>query len=260
MTRFLGKLPAQFDSSLPLAKTFKLLAPVKLPESVDWSLPVSAVPILGNDVCGDCAIATSLHAVQFMTANSGSMQLPTTSCAIQDYSELTGYNPVTKANDTGLVLLTKNQFWMKTGFTVNDGTDIDKLDGFAQIEAGDIDSLMKALALFGPTELGLELPPDAEDAYEDAHTWVDTSGAVGGLGGHDTLIVGYYDQGAWFKIATWDGYVTASRAWISKYMSEGTALLKRKWLNPSGISPSNLDWRQLDDLITEQHGVLADAA
>jgi hypothetical protein len=257
MARFLGKLPAQFDSSLPLAKTFKLLAPVKLPESVDWSLPVKSVPILGNDTCGDCGLATSAHAVQFMTANSGIMELPQASFVVGDYSALTGYNPATGANDNGVVLLTKNQYWMKTGFAFSSSTEIDKLDGFAQIEQGDIETLMKSLAFFGPTELGVELPPDAEDAFDNAHTWSDTSGAYGGLGGHDTLIVGYYDSGAWFKIATWDGYVTASRAWVTKYMSEGTALLKRKWLAASGVSPSHLDWRQLDDLITEQHGTLA---
>jgi hypothetical protein len=254
----LGKAPAVFDNSLPLAKTFKLLAPIQLPASIDWSVGISQVPMLGNDTVGDCAFATSLHAVQFITQQAGAPEMPTAQCAILDYSKATGYNPITGEYDNGIVLLDKNRYWMQNGLAITSPNALEKLEGFAQIEAADIDALMRSLFLFGPTELGVELPPDAEDAYDQTHTWDDVSGAYGGLGGHDTLVVGYYDFGAWFKIATWGGYVIASRAWISKYMSEGTAFLMRKWLNPiTGISPSQLTWRELDDLIVEQHGIVS---
>lgn len=258
MARLLGKQPAVFDAALPLAKTLKLLAPDAkyLPSTIDWSKPVTSVPMLGNDKAGDCTIATSLHFIQFITANAGTMEVPDADCAIDNYSRLTGYNPISGQPDNGAVINDKNRFWMQNGFAISDNGALDKLDGYAQIEAGDIAGLLRALATFGPIELGVELPPDAEQAYESGQ-WTDTSGAYGGLGGHDTLIVASLDAGAWFKIATWDGYVMASMQWVKKYMSEGTALLRRKWLlQKTGLSPSGLTMAELDEAIAQQRGVL----
>jgi hypothetical protein len=256
MPRHLGKQSAAFNPNLKLAKFFKLLAPAPL-HDISWSPFVSNIPMLGNDVAGDCGIATSLHFLQFISAANGELLIPDTSSAIADYSQLTGYNPATKANDNGVILDTKNAYWMKTGFAVKAGGSLNRLDGYGQIEAGDINSLIRSLDTFGPVELGLQLPSDAEDQYDQSRTWDSLACAPGSLGGHDTLLVDCMQQGEYFRIATWDGYVVATRAWITKYMDEGTALLSRDWIAAgSHISPTNYTMEALDQLLLEQHGTV----
>lgn len=251
-----GKQAAIFDPRVPLARTYKALAPVALPDSIDYSgaVPVDAIDVLGNDDCGNCAFATSAHFDQFVTANAGKMEIPTTSCTVANYAACTNYDPKTGANDNGTVLTVKNHFWMNTGLAIYPAGALDKLDGFAQIEGGDLQTLMQSLALFGPTETGAGLPGNAEAQFETGK-WDDTSGAP--EEGHDFLVVGYFDRGAWFKVCTWTGYVMVTNAWMKKYMDEGTALLRRKWIMQStGLSPTHKTMRQLADDINAMRGTL----
>jgi hypothetical protein len=251
---FLGKKAPEFHAGLALAKTFSTEpAPDK---AIDWSGTVTVIPMLGNDTCGCCTIATSLHHQQFITNLNGAPEMPDASCCIDNYSRASGYDPATQANDNGLSLLAKNMFWMNDGFAISANGAFDKLDAFAQIEEGDLDTLTRMLAIFGPQELGVELPTGADEEFYTGF-WKDTSAAPGSLGGHDTLLVGVTAVRDWFRIATWNGYVMASRDWMLKYMSEGTALLRRNWINKTtNLSPSGYSMQALDQLIQSQRGIL----
>ena len=254
MPFYLGKQAPKFHAGLALAKTFKTATPPL--GSIDWSGTVSSVPILGNDVCGCCTIATSLHHQQFITNLTGLTETPDAGCCIDNYSRITGYDPVTKANDVGCGLLDKNIFWMQHGFTISADGAFDFLDAFAQIEDGDLDTLVRMLSIFGPIELGLELPSDAQDEFYSG-LWKSTACAPGSLGGHDTLVVGVTAARDWFRIATWNGYVMASREWILKYMSGGTVMLRRNWIEQKTLlSPSGFSMQTLDDMILNQRGTL----
>ncbi len=254
MQLFLGKKTPEFHAGLALAKTF-MTAPAPL-GAIDWSGTVTSIPMLGNDICGCCTIATSLHHQQFITNLNGAMEIPDVSCSIDNYSRAAGYNPVTKANDDGLVLLAKNIFWMNEGFSISANGAFDKLDAFAQIEGGDLDTLTRMLAIFGPQELGVELPEGSDEEFYSG-LWKNLDNAPGSLGGHDTLLVGATAQRDWFRIATWNGYVMASRDWMLKYMSEGMTLLRRNWIDKTThLSPSGYSMQALDEIIQSQRGIL----
>lgn len=255
---FTGKSPAVFHKTLPLARSYQSQLLLPIPASSDYSALMGQVGILNNDTCGCCSIATSLHAMQLWTANAGSIIMPDDACCMLDYEAMTGYDPATGANDTGCNLLQKNQHWMNTGFAVNANGAWDKLDGFAQIEAGDIETLRRTVAYFECAELGVQLPDNAQQEFSSNGMWTDTSLPPNPNEGHDVLIVGQNAQG--FKIATWTGFVFASTAWVMKYMDEGTMLLRRSILKPNGISASGITMDQLDSMIRSARGVLSPSA
>ena len=254
-----GKQQAVFHSNDLLAKHFYAdLAPAAIPDHVDYSTKMGPIGVLDNDRCGCCSIATSLHAVQLWTSSVNSEIVPDDESCLADYQALTGYNPATGANDTGCVLLQKNQYWMNVGFAINADGSLDRLDGFAQIEPGDLITLRQTAALFGCAELGLLLPDDAQSYFSRGGTWSDTSMPPNPNSGHDVLVVAY--QPGWFVIATWTGLIAASDAWVSKYMDEGNALLRRLWCGQTGTAPSGLTMPQLDTWITRAQGVLSYSA
>lgn len=253
-----GKSAPLFHTGLPAAKRYLSLMPLLLPPAADWSGRMGEIGILGNDFCGNCTIATSLHSIQLWTANASVPLTPDTECAIADYSALVGFDPKTHANDNGANLLTKNQYWMQTGFAVRVGGVLDRLDGFAQIEAGDINSIKRAIAFFGCCEVGVQLPDDAEEAFLKTKKWTATDLAPNPNLGHDTLAVAYDSDS--IRIATWNGFVQASDDWVRKYCDEGTILLRRLWLEKNGTAPSKLTLAALDDLIRESNGILSPSA
>jgi hypothetical protein len=107
--------------------------------------------------------------------------------------------------------------------------------------------------------VGVALPDDAEDEFINTGEWNSTACPANPMHGHDILAVGYDANG--FKIATWTGFVYATNSWITKYMDEGTMLLRRSWIQTSvGISPSGLTMEQLDAMITEAQGILGPSA
>jgi hypothetical protein len=249
-----GKRPAVYDPRLPTAHGLLAKAVFQpLPASTNWRAACPTVPMLGNNHAGNCAFAASLHYVDVITSNAGLPMIPDTASALQDYADYTGYNITTGANDNGTVLLDKNKRWMAQGLCINQRAAFDKLDGFAPIEPGDLDTLRRVVATFGGAETGLALPANAEDTFSAGKPWVDFSQP--GEEGHDTIIVDF-DGPDWFIISTWDRYQRASASWVKKYMDEGFALLRRTWLRGNTISPSGLTMAQLDEHIVELGGVL----
>jgi hypothetical protein len=251
-----GKQPAVHDPRLPTARALLARATFEaLPASTSWRTAAPTVQMLGNDKAGNCAFAASLHYVDVITSNAGLPIIPDTASSLQDYSLYTGYNVQTGADDNGTVVQTKNQRWMTDGLMINQRAALDKLDGYAPIEPGDLSTIRKIIAVFGGLELGLALPADFDDVFLAGKPLTDTSCTPGGGGLHDTLLVDF-DGTDWFWIMTYDRYIRASPAWVQKYMDEGYALLRRLWLRKNLQSPSGLTMAQLDAHITELGGVL----
>jgi hypothetical protein len=248
-----GKQPAVHDPRLPTALALLARATFEaLPASTNWRAAAPTVPMLGNDKAGDCAFAASLHYVDIITGNAGLPIIPDAASALGDYSLYTGYNVQTGAGDNGTVIQAKNQRWMTDGLMINQNSALDRLDGYAPIEPGDLSTMRKVIAAFEGLEMGIELPADAEDTFAAGQPWTDTSGARGP--GHDVIVVDY--DGDWFVVSTWNRYQRASSAWVQKYMDEGYALLRRSMLRKNLQSPSGLTMAQLDEHITELGGVL----
>jgi hypothetical protein len=211
--------------------------------------------MLGNDQYGDCAWAAMLHAVQLWTANSGAEIVPDTACALADYSAETGFSagPPT-ANDNGTVLLDALRYWMVTGIAIDAAGALDRLDGFASIEPGDIEGIKRAIEEFGCVLLGVELPESAEEQFDAGEPWALLTEPDAPVGGHAVLAVAYDAGGMW--VVTWGKLQYVTWQWWQRYGSEAYALLRREWISARGASPSGLTMAQLDQHITELHGTL----
>lgn len=254
MLHALGKLPRRHD---PNAQTYRAMlgtAPLPAPPpSADWSHAIATWPQLGNDQFGDCAWAAILHAVQLWTANAGTEIVPDTTAALDDYSRETGFSagpPV--ENDNGTVLLDALNYWMKTGLAISETAPLDRLDGFAVIEPNDLDGIKRAVAEFGCCYVGIELPQSAEDETNAGQVWSDTTGTP--IEGHCVLLVAYDADG--MTCVTWGQLQKLTWDWWAMYGSEAYALLRREWIEKSGISPSGETMAQLDALIQRMHGML----
>lgn len=115
----LGKAPAVHDPrNLKLVNYIAKEQLPPLPSTYDWFKAVSKFGPLGNLQAGDCVVAGAMHMVQTWTANQDHEVIMTAEQAISLYSQLTGYDPKTGANDTGLNIAAFLKFWRQTGVAV----------------------------------------------------------------------------------------------------------------------------------------------
>src|SRR5574340_633505 len=137
----LGKLPARHDArNLQFAKYYTL---PEFPAQRKWSDKVTQLGMMLNDQVGNCTFATSGHAVQVWTANNGLQVIISDEDIIKGYSDVSGYDPVTGANDNGCVELDVVKYLRKTG--VGGHT----IYAFTEIKPNRIDLMKAAINLFG---------------------------------------------------------------------------------------------------------------
>src|SRR5208283_1193814 len=97
----LGKLPYKHDRrNLQLAKY--LVSPPPCPDAYSWLGKVSKFGPMGNLTVGDCVVAGAGHLIQDWTSNQGKEIIIPDQDILAVYSKLSGYDPVTGANDDGL--------------------------------------------------------------------------------------------------------------------------------------------------------------
>ncbi len=110
----LGKKEAVHNPAEPRLAlyTAALAAP---PPSCGYTQKIKAWGMMGNDNAGDCAYAGMGHAILQWSTYAQKPFVPSTNQVLAGYEALTGYNPVTGANDTGCVLNDVIAAMVKTG-------------------------------------------------------------------------------------------------------------------------------------------------
>lgn len=238
----LGKLPARHDPRVPTLHS--LLGGVLLPPApaaCHWNSAVKTYGMLANDQMGDCVVAAGFHQLQTWSANNGAEIVPDEPTAVMVYSELSGYDPVTHAHDTGLEIHTFLQDWVTTGFPVKQGGGNLRLGGYAALDPHDVATMRSCIYWFGGVMVGIALPADAETAFTDGQPW-DKIGAAA-IGGHCIEMIGY-DPDYLYAI-TWGRVQAISPAWWLQYGDEAYPLCGQKWLT-SDRTPSGLDLAQMN--------------
>ena len=98
----LGKSVARHDPRALLLASYVTPALPVPPASFDLTSKVKAWGMMDNDQIGDCTCAAAGHLIIEWTANAKKkMVTPTDKQIVAAYSAITGYNPVTGANDNG---------------------------------------------------------------------------------------------------------------------------------------------------------------
>jgi hypothetical protein len=233
----LGKNRPKFDNrTLRFGKylTAQLLPP---PPAVDYSKPISAWPMMGNDRYGDCTCAAAGHMIEEWTANAGTEE------TLSDEQILAAYNHFAKGNaDAGANMLDVLKYWRKTGIGG------DKITAFAQLEPQNDNEARDAINLFGNCYIGVALPNFAVAPGTDfLHTpWVvPPQGPVGDAApnpqnGHCIPAVGYDTRNLY--VVTWGALKSMSWQFYDAYMDEAFAVLSNDWINKKvGTAPSGFN-------------------
>lgn len=236
--RKMGKLPPVYSAkSLYLGDYTDISTLEKeVPDVVDMSAWTQAgVPMLGNDVAGDCGPAAILRILKQILAAVGIDYEPTVDDAFTIYTAITGYDPATGANDTGVNLLDVLHYMKTTG--INGHT----IAGYANVSIHNFGLQHIALGLFGNLYEGWALPQALQNENYPTTWAVNGRGpawGVGSLGGHATSRT-YSDRVQKItETATWNENVTVESSFRSRFQDELHVIFSNEWIESSGNAPN----------------------
>lgn len=228
--------------TLKAEKYFKGLPPP--PEYIDWQSKVPSVQMALNNQLGDCTIAAKVHLMGLWTYYAkGSQRIISDADIIKAYSAVSGYDPVTGANDNGAVMLTVLNYFRQTGIGGN------KILAYVELDILDHVQIKQAIQIFGGVDSGVWLPISAQDQI--GKVWdvcADTSSRckIGSWGGHDVAQT-KYDKNE-LLCPTWGNVQRLTWKFWDKYFGEAYAIVTEDWINKERISPSGFD---LDTLLQD---------
>lgn len=233
----LGKQPAKHDlRTLCFENYYTFPTP---PKERLWSSKVKDYGMMRNDRIGDCAIAGPGHMIQTWTANNDNEVVIPDDEIVDVYSDISGYDPKTGANDTGCVLLDVLKYWRNTGIAGH------KIGAFMSVNPRNILMIKTAINLFGGVLNGIALPISAQgqDLWEITQSF-NGDGQPGSWGGHCTFSPDYNDKEN-INI-TWGTHLPASWGFMQVYADEMYAILSEDFIK-EGVAPNGFNLAQLQE-------------
>lgn len=225
----LGRLPSKHDRrTLQLAKYVRL-ANVLIPPDCRWDKPVKEWGALGNDLAGNCVVATAGHEIHAWETN-----VNPTAPRISDADALKLSRKMGAMN--GYNILDRNVYWRKNKMWDR------ALWAFAAVDPPNHDLMKVAVAEFGSADIGINLPA----AWRGRHTWDSGKGPSyrpNTWGPHSVPLVGY-DANGLFAVSWGDIYKLTWSA-LDEYADECYALISPQWLALAGKTPAGYDLVQL---------------
>jgi len=236
----LGKLPRKRNSKTLLFSNYlraSALPPPPTKKAWEYKVAPSGWGMYGNDTIGDCTCAAVAHMLIEAESNTGKINMPALSSIIGAYSAVSGYDPVTGANDNGAAITDVLNLWQTSGIAST------KILGWVQIDQTNIEQVKQAIYIFGALDIGVNLPNSAMDQFEANQTWTVLANDGGIDGGHSIPLFGYGTEGA--SCITWAKIQPMDWQWFQQYCDEAYAAIVPAWLNTAGKSPSDLDLEAL---------------
>lgn len=241
----LGKAPPTRDPRTVSLSSI-LQGNYRPPSERSWFRASAQWGALGNDYAGDCGPAGYAHQVQaWVLARDGAVPYIQVPDVLAVYSALSGYNPATGANDTGVVVLDMLNYLRKQGLAGH------VLGAFASVPYADIQMVATAIALFGGLGLGLALPLTARDQFIAGQPWSIQAGpgsTPGSWGLHYVTVLEYSPLG--LRCISWGYPVELTWQFLATYADEAYALLSPDWVDGSGTAPSGLNQQALQQALT----------
>jgi hypothetical protein len=233
----LGKRPVRYDPrTLQLANYLRSEALPPTPPSIDWGAKVEVWAMFANDRVGCCTCAAAGHLIMDWTANDApKMLVPTDQQILKTYSDITGYDPKTGANDTGAYALDVLNHWRRKGVAKR------RILAYTALEPGNHGHVRDALYLFGGCYLGLALPVSAQKqkVWSVPPGGAKGEGAPGSWGGHAVSIVGYDARG--LVVVTWGAVKRMTWGFLDAYCDEAYAVLSGDWTGRDLRAPNGVD-------------------
>jgi hypothetical protein len=214
------------------------------PDAVNWLRKVKTWPMYGNDRVGDCEVCACAHAEQaFSVYGAGSEYTASEADVFAAYSAITGYDPATGDNDTGVRTLDMLGYWRTTGIGGR------KITAYVEVNVRDRVEVKSAVALGGGLLVGVDMPLAAGPQFRDRRPWTRVGGAdgrPGSWGGHAVHCGAYSPAG--LACTTWGRTQRMSWGFWDAYVVEAFVPVSPAWFNQAGTSPTGLD---LDTLLRD---------
>jgi hypothetical protein len=259
ISRCLGKKPYVKDSRDKALKNYldkRILAkqvPAALNMATCFAAPDGSQPawdgdVLGNDTCGCCVLAGPGHMTTLVGALTGKQSVVTADMVKSIYSKLTGYDPVTGANDNGYVIRDMLNYWKSTGLYGH------KILCYAAVDYKDPDEVAIAQWLGCGVIGGFALPVASQGQVDDQgrQLWSVPKGGwplkqgPGTWGGHCIFVPGTspgMDEGnSWGEPTQW------TIEWRSSCCDEMWLVILDDWAVLNGKSPVGF---ALQDLLND---------
>lgn len=207
------------------------LSELSIPRSWGLGHGHETVPMFANDRIGDCTIASNGHRIitQERAVGQGREIQLSDADIIKAYSDITGYNPQTGANDNGAYLLDVSNYMRRVGLGKEKDGSPHVVTAFAEV--GIKEEYARAGAvLFGGLYLGVWLPVSAQSQ----HIWsVPPNGPVGdgepgSWGGHAIYASGYDPAGVYFY--TWGSLMKMTWEFFKVYCDEAYVFITEDYL------------------------------
>lgn len=236
------------------------LEPVADSEDVDRATKVTTWPMYANgqgdpgnppaspDGIGDCTIAEMAHAFTALGVYAGKPQVLFDDAAvIQAYSDVSGYDPGTGANDNGCQMQDVLAYCRSTGIP-DTGGNVHKVLAYAVLRnPTDINLLSQVLKTFGYVFLGINCPQSAQDEFGvSPWTYVPGSPVEGGhcVGLHRRQPYG--SRVGVFDLASWGALQPATISFLTHFTEEAWAVVTPDWIETNGSSCDGIALSQLE--------------
>jgi hypothetical protein len=200
--------------------------------------------MMDNDKIGDCTCAAAGHLIMEWTDDNGTLYTPPDQDIINAYAAITGYNPVTGANDNGAAETAVLNYWRSAGISNH------KIFAYAALEPKNHNHIMLSTFLFGGCYIGVELPLSAQTQK----VWsVPPGGAVGkgapaSWGGHAVPVIGYDSHG--LTVITWGATKKMTWSFWNAYCDESYAIISTDFAG-TNKAPNGFDFAALQQNLTQ---------
>jgi hypothetical protein len=241
----LGKDVARHDPRTLLLASYITPALPAPPATFDLSSKVgSSWGMMDNDQIGDCTCAAAGHLIMEWTANAGKkMVAPTDKQIVAAYSAITGYNPVSGANDNGASEIDVLNYWRQTGIAAH------KIGAYVALEPTNHNHIMDSVYIFEGCYIGVQLPISAQAQVQNHQPWSvppggpTGDGKPGSWGGHAVPVIEYDARGV--TVVTWGALQIMTWSFWEAYCDEAYAILSSDYLNGKQEAPQGFSMQQL---------------
>lgn len=240
----LGKRPAQLEKyKLRLVDYLdQTVLPVP-PQNFGHDRLVSNYGVLGNDAVGNCVIAGGLHETMIWCAEAGHTVPVSDSCAIANYTAITGYDPTQTAadgsnpTDQGADVQAAAKWRIRQGLTDAKG-GVHKISGYVFVDPRNMRELRTAVYLFGAVGLGLDFPQSAMEQFHEGLPWTVVPGSPS-EGGHYVSLAGW--RNGYAVVVTWGKEQLVTPQFIQHRADEALVYLSPEMLNGHQKTPEGFD-------------------
>jgi hypothetical protein len=206
------------------------------------------IPMLGNNLVGNCVWCTQAHLLQAMQRGLDKPETVfTPESVINDYAVATSYTPGDPSTDNGTGMADGAKYWRQIGIHDADGV-AHQITAYCELKIDDPDELMQAAFDFGGVALGVQFPKSAEKQWDSGKPLTREWRKSEIVGGHAMTLLGRNHHGD-AVIATWDGITSATMEWIDHYTDEALAFVSLSYLDERGVNPRGYDKTELEKML-----------